>query len=72
MSDPRLDLWARTLVTYSVAVQPGQTVAINGGIAAEPLMRAVYREVIAAGGFPVVLPGFTGTGAEFPPDEGPN
>ena len=46
MADPRHEQWAQTLVEFSVAVQPGQTVAISGGVAAEPLMRralAIYR-----------------------------
>jgi aminopeptidase len=51
-----MEAWARALVGFSVEVQPGQTVAINGGIAAEPLLRAVYREVVKRGGFPVMLP----------------
>ena len=65
MSDPRFERWAQTLVNYSVNVQPGQTVAITGGIAAEPLMRSIYREVIKAGGFPVALPAFSGLGADL-------
>jgi aminopeptidase len=60
-----LERWARTLVEFSVKVKPGQTVAINGGVAAEPLMRAVYKEVIRAGGYPVVFPGFSGLNAEL-------
>ena len=65
MTDPRIERWAQTLVNYSVNVQPGQTVAITGGIAAEPLMRSIYREVIKAGGFPVALPAFSGLGADL-------
>ena len=65
MSDPRFERWAQTLVNYSVKVQPGQTVAITGGIASEPLMRAIYREVIKAGGFPVALPTFSGLNADL-------
>ena len=65
MSDPRLERWARTLVQFSVEVKPGQTVAINGGVAAEPLMRAIYKEVIRAGGLPVVFPGVSGLNAEL-------
>jgi aminopeptidase len=61
--DQRIEKWAQTLVNYSVNVQPGETVAIQGQVAAEPLMRAVYREVIKAGGFPVVAPSFSGLNA---------
>ncbi len=39
MPDLRLEAWAKALVGFSVDVQPGQTVAIAGGIAAEPLLR---------------------------------
>jgi len=65
MPDPRLEKWARTLVTYSVTVEPGQTVAISGGVAAEPLLRAVHREVVRAGGFPIMLPVFSGLAADL-------
>lgn len=63
MPDPRLTAWAKALVTYSVEVKPGQSVVVTGGVAGEPLLRAVYREVIAAGGYPVMIPVFSGLGA---------
>jgi aminopeptidase len=56
MSDVRIQRWAEVLVQYSVAVQPGQVVAIQGGIDAEELLRSVYREVLKAGGIPQMLP----------------
>jgi aminopeptidase len=56
MADPRVDAWARTLVDYSTEVKPGDVVAIEGDIAARPLLRALYRETLRAGGFPVVVP----------------
>ncbi|MDP9366999.1 MAG: aminopeptidase, partial [Chloroflexota bacterium] len=65
MVDPRYEIWAKTLVGYSVEVQPGQTVAISGGTAAEPLLRAIYREVLARGGFPVPLPTVPGLAADL-------
>ncbi len=52
MSDPRVDKLAEMLVNYSVAVKPGEKVAITGDSLAEPLIKAVYREVIKAGAFP--------------------
>lgn len=58
MPDPRIDTWADVLVTYSTEVQPGETVAITGGVAAEPLLLAIGRAVLAAGGHPVMLPVF--------------
>src|SRR5687767_5917040 len=56
MPDTRLTKWAKLLVGYSTRVQPGDTVAISGGLAAEPLMREVGRAVLQAGGHPVHLP----------------
>ncbi len=55
MADPRIEKWARALTGYSVEVQPGQTVAILGHPAAEPLLRAVNREVVRLGAHPVLL-----------------
>jgi aminopeptidase len=56
MNDPRLETWARTLVTYSTAVRPGDAVAITGETAARPLYQALYRETLRAGGLPTVIP----------------
>jgi aminopeptidase len=61
MADPRIEKWASVLTGYSVEVQAGQTVAIQGGATAAPLLRAVYREVVARGGFPIMLPAIDGT-----------
>lgn len=63
--DPRIDAWARVLTTYSVAIQPGERVAISGGLAAEPLLRAIYRETLRCGGLPVMLPVLSGTQADL-------
>ena len=65
MADPRIELWARTLVEYSTEVRPGDVVAITGGVAAEPLLRAIYREVINAGGHPVLAPSLGGVAADL-------
>jgi aminopeptidase len=51
--------WAKVLVEYSTDVRSGDRVVIQGGVAAEPLLRAIYREVIRAGGYPVLLPEFS-------------
>ena len=56
MNDPRIDAWARTLVTYSTRVQPGDVVSIEGDVSARPLLVALYREALRAGGLPVVIP----------------
>ena len=60
MNDPRIEKLADLLVNYSVAVQPGQKVVIQGTTVAEPLIKAVYTKVLQAGGLPLVwvnLPG---------------
>ncbi len=60
MADTRLETLARILVEYSMEVRPTQLVTINGTTLAAPLIRAVYRRVVQAGGHPLVqvqLPG---------------
>jgi aminopeptidase len=63
LADQRIEKWAQTLVNYSVGVKAGETVVINGGVAGEELLRAIYREVIKSGGLPVVIPGLSGLSA---------
>src|SRR5262245_24513582 len=53
------------MVDYSTGVKAGETVAITGDVAAEPLLRAIYREVVKRGGLPVLLPRFSGTSADL-------
>jgi aminopeptidase len=60
VADSRIETWASVLTGYSVEVKPGQTVAISGGTAAAPLLRALHRQVLARGGFPVLLPTLPG------------
>ena len=55
MTDPRVDKLADVLVNYSVAVRPGDKVLLQGGVAAAPLLQAVYAQVLQAGGHPLVL-----------------
>src|SRR6266852_3389360 len=50
--DSRLTRLAQILVRYSLDVQPGNLVAIHGGIEATPLLLEVYRETLRAGGHP--------------------
>ena len=52
MVDSRHEKLAELLVRYSTRVQPGELVAIAGQAAGAPLLRAVYREVVRAGGHP--------------------
>jgi len=60
MGDIRVEKLAELLVKYSVNVKPGDKVAIQGDLPAEPLLRAVYVEVLKAGGNPFVLASLTG------------
>jgi aminopeptidase len=55
MADPRVDKLAKTLVHYSVEVKPGDWVLIQGNIVAMPLVEAVLRHVVRAGGHPTTL-----------------
>ena len=61
MADPRYAKWANALTGYSAEVLPGNTVAILGGSAAEPLLLEIYRSVLERGGFPVLVPTLPGT-----------
>ena len=55
MTDPRVAKLAELLVNYSVAVKPGDKVAIQGESLAEPLLKAIYVKVLQAGGNPYLL-----------------
>ncbi len=55
MTDVRIDKLAELLVSYSVAVRPGDKVVINGDNSAGPLVEAVYARVLQAGGHPLVM-----------------
>lgn len=48
------DRWADVLVRHATNVRPANVVRINAQPAAEPLLEAVYRKVLEAGGHPVV------------------
>jgi len=54
MTDQRLANLARILVEYSTAVRPGDHVAILTQPIAMPLVEEIYRQVLAAGGYPYV------------------
>jgi aminopeptidase len=54
MRDPRVDGLARVLTEYSLELQPGQVCLIQGGVAAEPLILAIYERVLDAGAHPIV------------------
>ncbi len=52
MSDKRIEKLAKILVEHSADVQPGDRVLIEASIAAEPLVRALYAEILDHGGHP--------------------
>ncbi len=54
MPDPRITNHARILVRYSIATKKGETVGVNGGVSAQPLIAALYEELIRVGAFPVL------------------
>ena len=54
MTDPRVARLANLLTNYCVAVQPGDRVLILGSHAAMPLVLETYRQVLRAGGNPMV------------------
>ncbi len=54
MRDPRVDALAQILVRYSTHVGEGDVCVIQSTTAAEPLVEAVYEEVLRAGGRPIL------------------
>jgi aminopeptidase len=52
--DPRVERLAKILVGYSTEVKEGEVVSIDGESAAEPLLLAVYEEVLKAGAHPIL------------------
>jgi len=63
--DPRAERLAKILVGYSTEVKEGEVVAIDGESAAEPLLRAVYEEVLRAGANPILNVGLPGQSASY-------
>jgi aminopeptidase len=53
MIDPRIARLADVLVSYSIAVEPGEVVTIDGTTLAAPLVRELYRRIVRAGGIPL-------------------
>jgi len=56
MHDIRIGRWAHTLVHYCLNVKEGETVVIRATPLADPLVEAVYRELLHVGAYPVSLP----------------
>ena len=55
MNDPRVSNLAKILVNYSVEVQKGEKVLLRGSVHALPLVSETYRQIIRAGGFPLLI-----------------
>ena len=54
MKDIRIQNLAKTLVRYSVRAKSRELIAVDGTAQAEPMVIAVYEELIRAGAFPIV------------------
>ncbi|MBA2763629.1 MAG: aminopeptidase [Thermoleophilaceae bacterium] len=65
MRDQRAEKLAAILVQYSTKVQPGDVCVIQSTTTAEPLVQAVYEEVLRAGGLPIMQLSTEGAGAAF-------
>ena len=65
MRDPRVDNLAKILVGHSARVGEGDVCTIEGETAAEPLLQAVYEEVLRAGGRPIMQVALEGQSAAF-------
>ncbi len=65
MRDQRADALARVLVGYSTRVEQGDVCVIQSTTTAEPLVQAVYEEVLRAGGLPVLQLAPEGASAAF-------
>ena len=54
MRDQRADALAQILVRYSTRVEKGDVCFLQSTTTAEPLVQAVYEEILRAGGQPVM------------------
>jgi aminopeptidase len=63
--DPRVTNLARILVGYSTQVKEGETVSIDGESSAEPLLGAIYEEVLRAGAHPISNVSLDGQAATY-------
>src|SRR5215217_6997880 len=65
MRDQRVDALAQILVRYSTKVKKGDVCSIAASTAAEPLVQAIYEEVLRAGGLPIMQLQTSGAQAAF-------
>ncbi|HEX2045045.1 MAG TPA: aminopeptidase [Gaiellaceae bacterium] len=61
MADPRVERLAGVLVEYSTRVGEGDLVCIDSPLPGAPLVRALYREILEAGGHPQLRTELDGT-----------
>src|SRR6266511_3585140 len=61
MADAPAAKLADLIVNYSVEVQPGQLVRLDGGTVAAPLLLEIYRQAIRAGAHPYTRIALEGT-----------
>ena len=65
MADPRVEAVARILVDYSVNIQPGDFVGIEGSPEGAPLILAIYQRILEKGGHPWLRLGLDGAAEIF-------
>jgi aminopeptidase len=65
MRDPRVENLARIMVEHSTEVKKGDVCTIEGEAAAAPLLKALYEQVLIAGGLPILNLGLEGQNATF-------
>ena len=65
MADPRVEKLAKLIVNYSIDVKKGDSVLISAPTVSEPLALEMYREVVKAGGHPIMQPTFGQTAEIF-------
>ena len=65
MADPRVEKLAKLVVNYSIYCKKGDNVLITAPPTAEPLALEMYREVLRAGGHPVMNATFERAGEIF-------
>ena len=65
MRDHRAEALAQILVRYSTKVKKGDVCSIASTAAAEPLVQAIYEEVLRAGGLPILQLQTSGAQAAF-------
>jgi aminopeptidase len=65
LRDPRVTNLARILVGYSTGVKEGETVSIDGESSAQPLLGAIYEEVLKAGANPIATIALDGQGFSY-------